>query len=182
MAAANLAPNRPSLVDCCGKKKWGDAFNMLRMASSSEERKQLVSQVGKHGITPAYWAARYGQDEILLLILEAGGDPGAPNNRGWTALHHAAMFGYVKCARMLLKYGGNAEARDSKDASPKDVAREYGRIEVLLTLDAPAVRVRILVLLHLLRLGRACPKGQPAESCPCPCPLHDSTPPSTGEC
>ncbi len=44
--------------------------------------------------------------EVLQDLIGRGQSVTNVDNRGWSALHHAAFLGRTKCLRILLKHGG----------------------------------------------------------------------------
>jgi uncharacterized protein len=89
------------------------------------------------GITPVMAAAGLGSNEIdtrgrfknqpdqvacIDLIVKAGGDVNAQDNRGQTALHGAALFGYDDVIKDLMAHNANINAKDGKGMTPLDSA------------------------------------------------------------
>ena len=76
---------------------------------------------GDNPLEPYYWeptwaiAAEYGYEDVLVALMEAGGNPNLQHRhekfmRGWasdTALCEAVMEGRVNVARILLRYGAD---------------------------------------------------------------------------
>jgi hypothetical protein len=60
----------------------------------------------------------------------------ATNITGVTALHHAAEYGSLEAARVLLGAGADPAHRNSAGRKPADTAREEGHIEVALLIAA----------------------------------------------
>jgi ankyrin repeat protein len=62
-------------------------------------------------------AAKLGDAAELRRLLEAGVDPDfhCGESKG-TALHLAALNGHAECARALLEFGADADARDKARA------------------------------------------------------------------
>jgi len=67
------------------------------------------------GCTPLSVAAVFGQKEAVSILIEAGSDLNATNNRGGTALHLACFFGKPEVVRLLLKSGADRTARNRED-------------------------------------------------------------------
>lgn len=89
------------------------------------------------GITPVMAAAGLGSNEIdtrgrfktqpdqvacIDLIVKAGGDVNARDNRGQSALHGAALFGYDEVIKDLMAHNADINAKDGKGMTPLDSA------------------------------------------------------------
>ncbi|CAN6352275.1 unnamed protein product [Urochloa humidicola] len=62
------------------------------------------------GETPILVATEAEEDEVdivpvLRYLIDRGGDPAAPDNKGYTPLHNAAEFGHLEAVRLLLSKG-----------------------------------------------------------------------------
>src|SRR5437868_97189 len=55
-------------------------------------------------VQPLHSAAAGRSAAIVRLLLEAGADPNARQNQGWTALHSAAQHGNAEMVRVLLQH------------------------------------------------------------------------------
>lgn len=61
--------------------------------------------------------------EIILPLLEAGGDVNAADNDGNTTLHGAAQRKLGRFAKVLLAAGADATAKNARGETPLDIAR-----------------------------------------------------------
>ena len=70
-----------------------------------------------------------GQHAAVDLVLDAGADPSASDNDGWTPLHTAAMAGHPDLARRLLGAGASvaSEAYGKAGGSPLSYALFYAK-------------------------------------------------------
>jgi hypothetical protein len=68
--------------------------------------------------TPLLWAAQYGYEVIIKLLLEKGADLESKDNDGQTPLSSAAQYGHEAVIKLLLKKGANLETKDN-DARPR---------------------------------------------------------------
>jgi uncharacterized protein len=89
------------------------------------------------GVTPVMAAAGLGSNEIdtrgrfktqpdqvasIDLLVKAGADINAHDNRGQTALHGAALFGYDDVIKDLVAHNADVNAKDQKGMTPLDSA------------------------------------------------------------
>jgi ankyrin repeat protein len=75
--------------------------------------------LGGLSVSPIITAARFnhGSMEILDLLLENGGDLNYTDEKGWNALHYAAMHNNVLAIVHLLKKGMDIDAVDDEGGS-----------------------------------------------------------------
>jgi ankyrin repeat protein len=59
--------------------------------------------------TPLIYAARYGNMEVVRVLLEGGSNVDRTDVHGNTALHWAAWFGHVDVRRLLLDWGAKVD-------------------------------------------------------------------------
>jgi ankyrin repeat protein len=89
------------------------------------------------GVTPVMAAAGLGSNEIdtrgrfktqpdqvasIDLLVKAGADINVHDNRGQTALHGAALFGYDDVIKDLVAHNADVNAKDKKGMTPLDSA------------------------------------------------------------
>jgi ankyrin repeat protein len=74
--------------------------------------------------TALHTAARYGQVEIVRMLIDAGSDVNLQNDRGCTPLHLAAFIhmGKTDIARMLIDAGARKDIQDKEGRIPYDLA------------------------------------------------------------
>ncbi|RVE51966.1 hypothetical protein evm_003432 [Chilo suppressalis] len=120
------------LIDCIRGK---DTDALLTAVSSGAVDVNFTDDVGQ---TLLNWAAAFGTREMVEFLCEKGADV----NRGQrsSSLHYAACFGRPAIAKVLLRYGANADLRDEDGKTPLDKARErhdQGHREVAAILQCP---------------------------------------------
>ena len=100
-----------------------------RTVHSSENDEQIANffEPGyrQSGRTPLFELNPWRQD-IAKLLLDAGGDPKATDDNGWTLLHEAAKYGSVPSVEKLLKLGLDPNARSLQDFTPLHLAVRSG--------------------------------------------------------
>jgi ankyrin repeat protein len=77
-------------------------------------------------VTALHGAVARRDVEIVKMLLEAGADPNAKQERGFVALHDAAANGNSALVELLLKYGGRADAKTDDGKTAGDMAAEKG--------------------------------------------------------
>ena len=94
------------------------------------------NRVPTKGADSIYASAEQGDMDSLRGALRQGYQVNTPDEKGMTLLHHAAAGNQPDVIEMLLNdYAANANAKDSQDRTPLDVARENGSQEVVLILE-----------------------------------------------
>ncbi|XP_073949307.1 LOW QUALITY PROTEIN: ubiquitin fusion-degradation 4-like [Choristoneura fumiferana] len=120
------------LIDCIRGK---DTDALLAAVSGGTVDVNFTDDVGQ---TLLNWAAAFGTKEMVEFLCDKGADV----NRGQrsSSLHYAACFGRPAIAKVLLRYGANADLRDEDGKTPLDKARErhdQGHREVAAILQCP---------------------------------------------
>lgn len=84
---------------------------LLRKLLTLPQAKMLLKAQDKDGKFPLHKAV-WGEPkpEIVQLLLDAGADPNAVNDYGYTPLHWAAKHGHIESARILLRSCTEIEA------------------------------------------------------------------------
>ncbi|BGO94078.1 hypothetical protein NBRC10512_003711 [Rhodotorula toruloides] len=106
-----------------------DAFNNLSDGGFGEKRRtKVLENQDEVGNTALMSAAAIGNLEILTLLIGAGADVNAVNNKEQTALHYAASKGHVNIGRLLISKGADINARDRANQLPLHRAASTGSV------------------------------------------------------
>ena len=119
------------------------AFNMTALHIACDKgqasmRKALLSQGAdrmardSNQLTPLHWAAHWGHLSCVVMLV---GRPGkvrmtpaevdAVEDKGWTALYHAAQQGHYQICGVLLGAGARLDAKTLAGSSPIMIVRRY---------------------------------------------------------
>ena len=90
--------------------------------------------------TSAFFEAAEISD--VTRCLQAGANPGARYEGGFTPLHVAAATGNAEAIAALADAGANLEAREENGITPLYMAAAFGNAEVIATLAAAALEAR----------------------------------------
>uniref|UniRef100_A0ACD5YEC0 Uncharacterized protein n=1 Tax=Avena sativa TaxID=4498 RepID=A0ACD5YEC0_AVESA len=104
-----------------------------------------VNSVTETGGTPMLYAAQEGNVQIIRYLLDCGGDPAMPDERGSTPLHDVAMQGHSEAVRLLLSKGAPVDPVDHRGA-PLHLAASNDHVEVVKVLLEHAADLNKVVL------------------------------------
>ena len=91
--------------------------NLLSVVEALLKNNVFVNEQDAAGNRSLHFVAREGFDKLLNLLLEAGADKGAKNDRQNTPLELAAANGHEKIVTTLLKWGANVNERTGKSGN-----------------------------------------------------------------
>ena len=93
------------------------------------------AQEGNGTQTALYDSSRYGDVDMIRLLLDKGAAVNSPDGYssfpGSTALHAAAGYGQTDVVELLLRRGGNASQVDASGWNPLHQASKWGHLEVV---------------------------------------------------
>lgn len=100
-------------------------FNHLPVILYLVEQGADKSATDFNGYSVLHYALCYHDEvEALQYLLNQGVDiESADRLHGYTALHFAAVFGRIEALLLLMSYGANLYAEDSKGQTPMDLAK-----------------------------------------------------------
>jgi ankyrin repeat protein len=112
-----------------GRISSGEAFQAVRSVMSMDPLKKLLSKDRKlvslrdeQGRTLLVYAGEFSYLDAIKVLLEAGADIDAANDKGETALHFAARKGDETIASFLVANKAAVNARTAEGATPLDYA------------------------------------------------------------
>ncbi|KAH7104310.1 hypothetical protein BKA62DRAFT_821886 [Auriculariales sp. MPI-PUGE-AT-0066] len=68
------------------------------------------------------------REECVRLLVQEGVDPNAPDNHGWTALHHAALLSPPTLVSYLLTHGCSPLSKTNRGFTALDIVAGYSRV------------------------------------------------------
>jgi ankyrin repeat protein len=98
-----------------------------------------ATQPGKNRMPPLMYVARGDKGEHpekVQLLLEYGASVNAIGPQRRTALHYAAVAGYVRVSTLLVDHGANLKLRDQQGQTALDRARAAGKTAIVELLTA----------------------------------------------
>jgi ankyrin repeat protein len=92
--------------------------------------RQILLRLGWRRERGLFRAAEDGRLEVVRTLLEAGVDPNAACDRGFTAMMWAAARGHVEVIKALLEFGAERESRTQKGRTAVDIAIQEGHDDI----------------------------------------------------
>ena len=86
-------------------------------------------KVPPDGYRALHYAARIRHPQLVKILLAAGADVNAENNRGSTALYCAAINGHDEVGKALLAAGADVNVKSKDGSTALHYATEYGHDE-----------------------------------------------------
>ena len=86
------------------------------------------------GLTVLYFASKYGHNEVVSALLNAGANPNMSTNDKRSPLLVASFYGHKKVVRLLLEAGADPNISNKHGATPLYFASANGHNDVVLVL------------------------------------------------
>ena len=93
-----------------------------------------ISFLQKNRSSPLHWAAFYGHDAVVAVLLSNGANINQANNHGSSPLHWAAIEGHDSAVAVLLSNGANVNQVTDDGKSPLHLAANRGEEAVVAVL------------------------------------------------
>lgn len=82
------------------------------------------------------WTATNGHADTAKKLIELGASVAPTNQFGWTALHHAANWGYDNVCKVLIENGADPMAKSESGKTPAEAAAFKGFDNVLSAIES----------------------------------------------
>lgn len=103
------------------------ARNDLPFSKLLLSKQVRIAPGGSGSYSALHHAALHDADKVIpSMISKFGADKDARDEKGWTALHYAALGGSLEATRALLEAGANPNAPDNMGKTPLHVAAGAG--------------------------------------------------------
>ncbi|KAG5860234.1 palmitoyltransferase [Encephalitozoon hellem] len=134
-------PNNYRFSDGTGLIHWASLYNNMDICRRLVEDRNVVNSVG--GVldsTPLYYALYNSNYKVMKLLIENGADIAYVNKSGLGLLHTCARFDDVLGMALLLSYGADVNAKDTKNRTLWMYAKTKGARCVQRFLEANVVQ------------------------------------------
>lgn len=106
-------------------------FGLTDLARSLIKDKYDPSVKDCFGQTPLMWAAAYGHEGVMVLLLETGVNVNSSDGKHQTALHLAIWGLHIELVRVLLRWNADTQIQDEQKRTAFGVAAEVGNKDIL---------------------------------------------------
>lgn len=117
--------------------------------------KHLVDSVDMNGLTPLHWAAGYGQNPTVEILLSSGADPNVRTKDGKTALMFASSKGFFHVVKTLIRGGARLNHTDDLGNTALMYAAHQNQALVIQELLRNGVDMGVQNRLHQTAYGLA---------------------------
>ena len=114
--------------------RYGDIESIHGLFAESADAKKMVSCRDISGNTSVHYAARYGREIVLEILIKGERTKGhvdinEKGQFGMSALHMTACFGHISCTRFLTEHGARVNSTDKEGRTPLHAAAHRGCFE-----------------------------------------------------
>ena len=133
-----------SVLACAMRERCDEEVLTLLIESGSD-----IFAFDDEGVSVFDMAITYDNEFMVKYLIEQGIDINSTNRRsGFTALMASACYGRVEIAKILLSYGVDQKAKDSKGFTAIDFAIKMNKKSVLELLEYDENDPKVLSLFH----------------------------------
>jgi len=100
----------------------GDFKKAKKSISKGADLNALDTRNSKSGRRPLNWAAFFGHNKIVNLLLDYGGEINAQNKTGFTAIHHAVENNQKEIVILLIEAKADISIANKNGKKPIDTA------------------------------------------------------------
>ena len=137
-AAVTATARAPANTESASKEMRSAALNDdVTGIQAAIANGAAVDSVGSAGLTVLYEAASSGQEEVVKCLLygQANVNFQCPRTK-YSPLHAASQQGHMSVVTILLQAGANRGVTNKRGKTPRDIAVQKKRSEVVALLDA----------------------------------------------
>lgn len=106
-------------------------INLFQNLGKKELTSWLHKTYPKSGDTVLHYACRFGQLELVKVLLDNGADLESANFDGKRALHEAAQYDSLGCVQYLLSYGAQVDSLKRADWTPLMLACTKSNVRII---------------------------------------------------
>ena len=120
--------------------RWGDvvSVNSLLLGGADGGADTAVDEKDRNGSTPLMWAAQFGHDDVVDVLLANGADPRVTNAFGWTAAEYASTSSVAGDVLPLL-LAAEPSLLGARRTVPRDMLGGAGAVKARGSRRTPAV-------------------------------------------
>ncbi len=111
----------------CITRREIDAVSIMALITNGAD----VDHLDNENRSPLYYAAYYGQTEILKILIGVKANVNMIDERKSTPLHAAVSGGKIENVKALIYENAKIDAPNEKMATPLHLAASSGRIEII---------------------------------------------------
>ncbi|KAG0358146.1 Ankyrin repeat domain-containing protein 46 [Podila minutissima] len=118
-----------------------------------------ASQYDIHGCTPLHLAARRGHMEMVMVLLQLGGEVDGQGERQWTPLHESISQNHAAVSSLLVACGADLEVKNSAGETPEELGRRRGLSPEVLASHLDPTKAKDTNAAFLLSFANSMPQG-----------------------
>ncbi|KAF9331352.1 Ankyrin repeat domain-containing protein 46 [Podila minutissima] len=118
-----------------------------------------ASQYDVHGCTPLHLAARRGHMEMVMVLLQLGGEVDGQGERQWTPLHESISQNHAAVSSLLVACGADLEVKNSAGETPEELGRRRGLSPEVLASHLDPTKAKDTNAAFLLSFANSMPQG-----------------------